>query len=152
MKVQDLLVEQGNCWDQNLVEQLFSLYEAHQILQILISHSNASDQLLWTPEQHGKYTVQSAYKLAQLHKVGNTTGAETSYVGEERKRMWQKVWKLPVKPKVKYFLWKCIHGWLATNLAIKKRGVIADNVCRRCGLDKETKEHFFSHCEESGGI
>lgn len=68
---------------------------------------------------------------------------------KERCSMWNGVWKLPVKPKLKYFLWKCIHDWLASNTAIKKRGVMIDEICRRSGMEKESMKHHFFHCKNS---
>lgn len=88
--------------------------------------------------------------MVQQEKEGGSTGAETSHTKEDDKRMWRKVWKLPVKPKLKHFLWKCIHGWLSTNDAVKRRGMDTDEICRRCRMDKESKEHlFFFHCADS---
>lgn len=94
-------------------------------------------------------TVSSAYKMTQLALEERCSRAETSHAREERRSMWREVWKLPVKPKLKHFLWKCIHNWLATNSAVRERGVMLDEVCRRCGRDKEIQEHLFFHCEES---
>lgn len=54
-----------------------------------------------------------------------------------------------MKPKLKHFLWKCMHNWLPTNGVVKKRGVNCEEICKRCGLDKESREHLFFHCQES---
>lgn len=118
-------------------------------MQIPISQSDSRDQLVWQLEKHGNYTVKSAYKLTQLHQESKISKAETSCAAAKRTSMWKKVWKLSVKPKVRHFLWKCLNGWLATNGAVKRRGVIIDDTCRRCGLDSESNEHLFFHCEES---
>lgn len=61
----------------------------------------------------------------------------------------EEVWKLQVKPKLKHFLWKCIHDWLPTNCAIRRREVRCDETCRRCGMDRESREHLFFHYEDS---
>lgn len=66
--------------------------------------------------------------------------------------MWRKVWKLPVKLKMKHFLWKCIHNWLATGTTVKPRGMGIDETCKRCGLATESREHLFFHCQESALI
>lgn len=63
--------------------------------------------------------------------------------------MWWKVWNLPIKPKLRHILWRCLHNWLATGHATKKRGMEVDDICRRCGMESETREHLLFHCQES---
>lgn len=72
-------------------------------------------------------------------------------VGPEKIKggLWRKVWQLPVKPKLKHFLWRSIHNWLATGSAVRVRGTEIDDTCRRCGLEEETRKHIFFHCQES---
>lgn len=54
------------------------------------------------------------------------------------------MWKLPVKPKLKQFMWRCIHNCLATNANLHSRKMEIDVICRRWGLEQETREHIFS--------
>lgn len=54
---------------------------------------------------------------------GTNTKVETSNARKERCSMWNVIWKLPIKPKLKYFLWKCIHDWLPSNMTLRKKGV-----------------------------
>lgn len=56
---------------------------------------------------------------------------------------------MPIKPKLKHFMWRCLHDWLTTGCAIKRRGIEADDICKRCGVATETREHLFFHCQES---
>lgn len=42
-----------------------------------------------------------------------------------------------------------MHDWVATRVAVKRKGVIAEDICNRCGLEQELKEHIFFHCSES---
>lgn len=63
--------------------------------------------------------------------------------------MWRRVWKLPIKPKLKHFIWKCIHGWVASNEAVKRRGMVTEGICKRCGMENESLEHLFFQCVES---
>lgn len=132
-----------------MVEQFFSHQEAQQILQIPIGHFGECDQRIWLPEKHGMFTVRSAYHLTQREKEGRLAKAETSEARELDRKMWCKVWKLPIKPKLKHFLWKCLHGWLATNDAVRKRGLHVDIICHRCGLETENLTHLFFLCPES---
>lgn len=67
--------------------------------------------------------------------------------------MWKSIWRLPVKTKLKHFLWRCIHNWLATSSVIKQRGMVVDDICKRCEAGIETREHlFFFHYDASAEI
>lgn len=78
--------------------------------------------------------------------------AESSRGREEQSAMWKQVWHLPVKPKLKHFLRRCLHNWLATIAVIQDKGMAVDAICRRCGAEKETREHLFFHYSESAVI
>lgn len=75
--------------------------------------------------------------------------AESSRTRAEKGHMWQQVWKMKVKPKLKNFLWCVIHGWIATSSTIRNREMVVDAICKRCEMAQETREHLFFHCEEA---
>lgn len=100
----------------------------------------------------GIFIVKSAYKLARTIKQPPREEAESSRAGGDRTKMWERVWKLPIKPKLRHFLWKCLHNWLGTGVAVRGRGMIVDDVCKRCREGKETREHLFFYCHESALI
>lgn len=104
---------------------------------------------MWDGGRDGIFSVQSAYQLALSRQQIPPQLAESSTAGDERRKMWRKVWKLLVKPKLKHFLWKCLHNWVATGTAIRRRGLGSDDICHRCGLEAETMEHLFFRCPES---
>lgn len=104
MFVRELIEEQGGNWNQALIEQLFLPQEARQILSIPLSQFGYRDQLLWTLEKHGQFTVRSAYEHVQQAKASRTVMVETSHAREQTSRMWQKTWKMHVKPKLKHFM------------------------------------------------
>lgn len=95
------------------------------------------------------FSVKSAYILARSARIQAKLVAESTRTMAEKGRMWQQVWKMKVKPKLKHFLWRALHNWVATGSAIKNRGIEVDVICKRCGMDQETQEHLFFHCEEA---
>lgn len=149
MMVCDLIDASSGWWKKELVEMLFTPHEANQVLRIPISRMGAKDRLVWDPDQHGIFSVQSAYRLAQRAQEGKSNHAETSHAREGKSWMWRILWRLPIKPKLNHFMWKCLHGWLATNVAVQKRGAVIDTICRRCGVAEESLEHLFFHCDSS---
>lgn len=66
--------------------------------------------MIWDKESNGLFIVKSAYKLARDIRKAPVEGAESSGAREEGKIMWRRVWKLPIKRKLKHFLWKCLHN------------------------------------------
>lgn len=149
IRVQQLINERNRCWKQTLIKQTFIPEDAQQIMQLPIRVEGGKDEPVWYPEKHGSFSVKSAYSLIQQVQEGKRSDAETSHEREDRRKMWKRVWKLSVKMKLKHFLWKCIHSWLPTNEAVRKRGVKCDTICRRCEMSSESKEHIFFQCPES---
>lgn len=96
--------------------------------------------------------MNSAYKLACSIRKELSPCAEFSHAREDKRRMWKKVQILPVKPKLKHFLWRCIHNWLATGSAVRKGRMEVDDTCRRCGFEKKIREQLSFHCPESSLI
>lgn len=147
--VAELIDHERGIWRWAIVNQIFIPTEAQQILQLPISLCGMPDKLIWRLERNGRFSVRSAYHTAHQLNIGRKAKAETSHAGEQQRSLWQKFWKLPIKNKLKHFGWKCFYGWLPVSSALKKRGVEIDEICRRCGQEKETIEHALFQCPES---
>lgn len=122
-KVSELIDHQRLCWKHQLLGQFFSPQEVKQILSIPVNHYGLTYHMYWNMEKKGCFSVKSAYKLAQSLSQTPSKGEETSRTGDDNQRMWRRVWKLPIKLKLKHFLWRCLHNWLATGGAIRQRGM-----------------------------
>lgn len=151
-KVSELIDPLKGCWKTQVVEQLFQPQDAAQILRMPLLQPSRKDKLMWGMEGNGLFSVKSAYNLAYSLRRQPACTAETSHSERERRRVWRTVWQLPVKPKLKHFLWKCLHNWLAMGSVMKRRGLRIDETCKRCGLGEETIEHLFFQCHESSLI
>lgn len=85
------------------MNELFFQEEVDLIHGIPLSLQNRDDRRIWHYEQHGKFTVQSAYHVAQGINVASGEGAAgssyaSSNVGE---KLWKKLWGTCVPGKVK---------------------------------------------------
>lgn len=59
---------------------------------------------------------------------------------------WQRnVWKLKAPPKMKTFIWKALVEALSVENQLLRKGVIADPVCKRCGVE-ESIDHMLFQC------
>ena len=65
---------------------------------------------------------------------------------QQLKHMWNTLWKLNIKHKIKLFIWKCIKGALPVREAIFRRTGMRDLVCRAYGESQEIVEHLFLNC------
>ncbi|KAL8531854.1 hypothetical protein ACS0TY_008453 [Phlomoides rotata] len=62
------------------------------------------------------------------------------------------MWALDVVPKIKYFLWRLLHGILPASINLVSRFVDVGLICWRCGREIETAEHVFRDCEWSSAF
>ena len=52
-------------WKVDLIKQWFIPQDVEAILSIPLSAHGARDRLIWTGSRNGKFSVRSAYRLAQ---------------------------------------------------------------------------------------
>ena len=96
-------------WDVNKVRSLFLPHEADIILRISISP-------YWVWTINGRFSVKSAYKVAQKclkessHKV-DARGASKNY---KMRSLWNLIWKLKCPNKIKQFMWRSCRDILPT--------------------------------------
>ena len=84
-------MEADNDWE------IFAPRTCEEILAIPLSRECTQDTLIWKQNRKHEFSVKSAYHVAlQLNKQEVT---EHSQAGADGK-LWEKVWKLNVPPKV----------------------------------------------------
>jgi hypothetical protein len=60
--------------------------------------------------------------------------------------VWKKVWKLPVLPKIRNFVWKMIKNGLPTNANRRYRHITVDASCELCSEWNEDCYHTMMGC------
>ncbi|CAA0824192.1 Unknown protein [Striga hermonthica] len=146
-KVSDLFAVDGLSWNTDLVRQLFSPSVASQILNLHISQRGHPNKLIWKTHKKSIFSVKEAYKAIRDKNKSVAGGVGTSRGRESTlKIIWRKTWHLPIKPKIRNFLWKCWHNWLGTNSNLHRRGAIVDLMCCWCGETEENLEHMLFLC------
>nr|GME04457.1 uncharacterized protein LOC109159815 [Ipomoea batatas] len=96
------------------------------------------DTWRWKGNIRGMYSVRHGYKLltaSSLHLDPQLHFIE-----------WKNLLSLPVPPKVKNFLWRCMHHVLPVREILKKRNVWAGGGCPFYPEELETMEHIFCDC------
>ncbi|XP_074315639.1 uncharacterized protein LOC141651843 [Silene latifolia] len=142
MLVGDLLDENG--WKNELVDELFLPFERDRIRQIRLGVHRPRDEWYWCSEKDGVYSVRSAYRCLAGEKDDLELGGASNW--EREKWLWNRLWKVPVWPRVKLFFWQLCSEALATraNIASRVRGEISP--CSLCNFFCETSSHLFADC------
>lgn len=140
-------------WDVTKVRNTFMPQEAQVILGIPISPRLPQDSLAWAWTPSGKFTINSAYKVAQLllrvadHKL--EWGESSNNSG--RQNFWKLIWSLNCPHKVKHFIWKACLNILPTKYQLRRRGIGRDDNYVLCG-SCETSGHVLWGCKLAGEV
>ncbi|XP_027156752.1 uncharacterized protein LOC113757854 [Coffea eugenioides] len=145
-------------WNRNIIFRNFNRNDAKKILAIPLSPSEREDSYYWQPKAGGLYTINSGYKfLMKQNRKGkrcNPEGTSSSYVegSPQVVQMWNTLWRLNIKHKIKFFIWKCIQGALPVREAVSRRTGMGDPICTTCGTAQETVEHLLLTCPHAVNI
>nr|XP_027088506.1 uncharacterized protein LOC113709853 [Coffea arabica] len=148
--VQELISRK--CWNRNVIFSMFNQFDAERILSIPISLVGREDSYFWQHNGGGCYSVKSGYNFLMKERDSDvkanaeTAGPSIREGSQQLKQMWNTLWSLNIKHKIKLFIWKCITGALPVREAIFRRTGMGDPVCRACGEGQETVEHLLLNC------
>ncbi|KAF7832068.1 reverse transcriptase [Senna tora] len=69
-------------------------------------------------------------------------------VGCVRDGFWKRLWKLPIMPKYKSFIWRVCLDILPSCVALNERGMEVDEVCIWCRREPESTFHVIVECNK----
>ncbi|XP_075645523.1 uncharacterized protein LOC142616588 [Castanea sativa] len=69
--------------------------------------------------------------------------------GSQQRRFWNRLWSLPLPPKVRHFTWRAGRDMLPTKLNLAKRGVVQDAYCDECRKEVESIQHALWTCPKA---
>ncbi|XP_031111845.1 uncharacterized protein LOC116015819 [Ipomoea triloba] len=105
------LLNESGAWDSEVVKDLFLDSDVNRILSTLVA-PHIEDTWRWKGDIRGMYSVRHDYKLLM---------AETLHSDPQLQFIeWKKLWLLPVPPKVKNFLWRCMRDILPVRETLKR--------------------------------
>ena len=91
------------------------------------------DKLAWKPSPKGSFDLSSAYLLA------SEPLPDPVFQGK-----W--IWKLDTLPRIKTFIWKCMHHSIGVRDCLQARGLQVDNICPHCHNRPESIIHALRDC------
>ncbi|GER51149.1 ribonuclease H-like superfamily protein [Striga asiatica] len=125
--VEDLIVQETKEWDAELIHQIFSPTGVAAILKIPLSHSGQKDRIVWHWHPKGEFYVKSVYECLMQKRSQEEAGS--SHAGPLINLKWKNTWKLPIKGKIKNFLWRCWFGFLSKGVKLKQKKLDCDVWC-----------------------
>ena len=82
------------------------------------------------------------------HAYSIATGCGTD--GEAFSKQW--VWKLETLPRIKTFIWQCLHNSIGVGECLARRGINVSEVCPLCQRDSKSILHWLRDCEAARSI
>ena len=139
MAVSELIDSDSHVWRNDAIMALFYREDADAITKIPLSRRVVPNSISWLHSKNGKFTVQSAYKVARrMRGNGNQVESSGSCVG---KFIWLVLWKLSIPNKIKIFGWRACNDILLTWINLVKRRIINEDKCPICTREVETAIH-----------
>ncbi|CAN0901108.1 Putative ribonuclease H protein At1g65750 [Linum grandiflorum] len=142
LSVDGLIVE--GYWNEPLLRSIFQEHSVQSILSIPLPQTFVYDRFIWHFCQNGIYSAASGYRLSQSLKWSQAQ----QFIGVDLadEHLWSRIWSLPVQPKLRFFLWKIIHGILPTLDALQYRHLDTSSLCPVCSVTTESISHLFTSC------
>lgn len=103
-----------------------------------IPRYETNDKLVWVFTKNGCYSVKSGYHMWQ-----ENSSAQSHVITSVG---WNRLWKLNVPSKVKYFLWRFCKNNIPVRFLLQKRSSNIPVECPMCNSEFEYLSHVFFGC------
>lgn len=151
-QVAELINPTTGVWDVELVEEVFWEEDAETIRALPV-HEGCENFLAWHFDDHGRFSVKSAYKVCRADFLWqqNRAGAQGSS-GAGPDPIWRTIWKLKCPGKIKHFFWRLPHNSQPLRSNLVQRGMNIGINCLVCGHNGEDGGHLFFKCRLAKAI
>ena len=106
-------------------------------IPITVRANQGEDRLIWAGANQGDFDLKYAYALAMGNEAKD----------EDFNGSW--VWKLDTIPRVKTFIWQCLHNSIGVGECLVKRCISESNICPLCQKEPESILHRLRDCVTS---
>ena len=143
LKVADLFDHRSRQWNRPLLHTIFLQSTVDDILSIKLGEVHDRDKLLWKETKSGCFSVKTAYQVALRLKQPQNVEHSTA---REDKKFWNKMWKLPIPPKVRNFMWRACSDILPTSANLCRRRIPVASTRTICQQHEKTVAHILWEC------
>lgn len=113
-------LREGEQWNEQLLNELFTLVESAAIKRIPIREGTCPDRWVWQYTNKGTFTIKSAYHAQIFAKQSRSSSSSSTSMGGSAKT-WKGLWNTAFMPKIRKFLWKALHNKLPEEEILVKR-------------------------------
>ena len=117
LKVKDIFGLQGWDWSKVSFQLPTQVLMDINSIPFSIRADQRGDRLTWVGANRGDFDLKHAYSIA--------TGCGTN--GEAFSRQW--VWKIETLPRIKTFIWQCLHNSIRVGECLARRGINVSEIC-----------------------
>lgn len=143
------LLDDNNLWREDLMKQSFLPQDSEDILNIPTGDNNTTDEIFWSPDRKGLFSIKSIYHLAiETRDIHEGSQSDKNKMNT----FWKSIWDSGVLPKIKIYLWKIINNVIPTNANILQKGVDLNPLCFFSQKEFETTSHIIWGCKVSKRI
>ena len=128
-KVKEVLGIGGWDWSKLSFQIPDSILEEIRSIPFSMTSNNENDRLTWIGDNRRDFDLKSAYAMAIDCKVGDGKFTGT----------W--VWKLKTLPRIKTFIWQCLHHSIGVGVCLVQRCLSKNEVCPLCNNEAESILH-----------
>ena len=135
LQVKEVFGPHGWDWSKVSVQVPNDVIMEINAMPFSLGTSIEEDRLIWNGDKHGDFELKSAYSLA------------TRCSEEEEEFMGCWVWKVDTLPRIKSFMWQCLHNSIGVGDCLVKRHLSEMDRCPICLREVETIIHRLRDCE-----
>ncbi|KAK1295763.1 hypothetical protein QJS10_CPB15g01860 [Acorus calamus] len=135
------VVSQGE-WNIPILQLIFPDYWVQVISESPVPRDDPTKPFCWCWEA-------SDVDIPQTRDIFNVV---YPFNGDTFDRGWRHLWRLPVLPKLKNFMWKVLWERLPTRVYLDSIGMHMDNRCPMCEAVPETVFHLFAECKYAAEV
>ncbi|KAF4383936.1 hypothetical protein G4B88_016369 [Cannabis sativa] len=117
----------------------------NDILSLPPPDPSKPDTYFWQHSTSGHYSVRTGYHVAK--QAINRVQPSSSNT-ETLSRWWKSLWRLPIPPKIRHFVYRLAQHSLPTTNNLYNRHCISSPICPRCSLCFESVQHALFECQE----
>ncbi|CAL1362829.1 unnamed protein product [Linum trigynum] len=145
--VADWIDGQSRSWNSHIFPPSIDPVFSQRIESIPIGTEEAEDFWVWGPHPNG--TSRLALPTTSSMSIKrNATSTEPPPSQMERDR-WKWLWSFSLPQKIKFFIWKCSRGAIATKSKLYSRKCSSSPMCPLCTVHTETINHFLFQCQHA---
>ncbi|CAI0386228.1 unnamed protein product, partial [Linum tenue] len=122
-QVSSLIDHSNGSWKMELLQSLFDAATVKVILMIPLPQLPMADKCIWHYEPSGEYSVKTGYHVAASEFVRNLSTTPIIFDS----RAWKALWALSVPPKLRFFLWRLIKGFLPVRDVLRDKELIEED-------------------------